>query len=120
MPIKPPSHHVDKDVFAEARPVAHHELTRLHNGLWVAGVHAKDWHVERLDSVACLLKTAIVFSFRRETQLVVCDDVDGAAYVKFGKFAHCKSLIGAALPCESRVAVTLDVHDACLWLALVL
>ena len=112
MAVAAVAHEVDDGVLLEALAEADGEPRGLHGGLGVVAVHVEDGGQDDLGDVARVAREAVRPGRRGEPDLVVDDDVDGAADVVAGQLGEAERLRDDALAVERRVAVQEDGDDA--------
>ena len=101
---------IDDDVVAELLPVREREPDRGDRGFRVVGVDVDDRDVEALGEVARVPGRAPLGRIGREADLVVRDDVQGAARRVAVEGVQVEGLGDDALAGERRVAVDQDRH----------
>ena len=102
------AHHVDHDVLVERLAVLPRQLGDLHARLGVVAVDVEDRRLDGLGHVGAVQRRAGVLRRGREADLVVDDQVDGAADAVPTDVAHRQPLGDDALAGERGVAV--DEH----------
>lgn len=79
--------HVDENVFVELFPVSNHEFTSSDDSFGVIRVYSQDRHAEWLHDVRSICEAAIIFRVCRESDLVVCNNVNSTFAFKLGQLA---------------------------------
>ena len=105
MAVAPETDQIDDHVLAELPAVVDGQAHDVHHGLGVFAVHVEDRHHEHLGDVGGVARGAGVFRQRRVADLVVDDDVDGAAGRVAVELGHVKGFGHHPLAGEGRVAV---------------
>ena len=77
--VAPVADEVDDDVLGERAPELERELHDAHRGLGIVAVHVEDRRLHHLGDVGGVHARATELGRRREPELVVHDDVHGAA-----------------------------------------
>ncbi len=108
----PVADEVDDEVLAEALAVGHRQPDGEDRGLGVVGVHVDDRDVEALREVARVAGRACFLRIGGEPDLVVGDEVEGAAGRVAGQVLQVERLGDHALARESGVAVDQDGERA--------
>ena len=103
--------HVDHDVLAEPLPVGERQPGDPHAGLGVVAVHVEDRRLDDLGHVGRVEARARRLGGGRVADLVVDDEVDGAADPVALDVAHVEGLGHHALAGEGGVAVHEDRQD---------
>ena len=105
------AHHVDDDVLVEGVAVLEGQVCAADDGLGVVCVHVQDRDLQALGEVGRVSGRAALRRARRETDLVVDDDVDRAAGLVTLQLGEVEGLLDDALADERRVAVDEDRDD---------
>ena len=105
------AHEVDDDVLPELEPVVDGEPHGRHAGLGVVGVDVHDREPEAQGQVARVAGRTALAGESREAELVVRDDVEGAAGLVGGEPAQVQRLGDHALAREGGVTVDEDGED---------
>ena len=100
--------HVDDDVLLELAPVLDRELGHPHAGLGVVAVHVEDRRRDHAGDVGAVQARARRRRRRGEADLVVHDDVHGAAGAVAAQLREVQRLGDHALTGERRVTVHED------------
>ena len=100
--------HVDDDVLVERLAVFERQLGNAHARLGVVAVDVEDRRLHRLGDIAAVQRAARVLRAGGEADLVVDDQVDGAADAVALDVAHRQALGDHALAGERGVAVDQD------------
>ena len=79
VPVAPVANQVDEKALPEALAIGHAQSHRLNAGLRIVRVHVHDWNLEPFGQVARVVRGARVDGIRRESHLVVRNDVHRAA-----------------------------------------
>ncbi len=108
VPVSAVAHHVDDDVLLELLPEFEGEPDDLRARLGVVAVDVEDRRLHRLGDVGRVHGRAREARHRREPDLVVDDDVHGAAHVVAGELREVQRLGHDSLAGECGVAV--DEH----------
>ena len=111
MTAAPIADEVDDDVLVEGRPVLVGAVGGPGDRLGVVGVDVEDRHLQPLGQVGGVGGRAGGGRPGGEADLVVDDDVHGAAGAVGGQLAHIEGLVDHALPGEGGVAVHEHRHD---------
>ncbi len=111
--------HVDDDVLLERLPVVEGELRDADARLGVVAVHVEDRRLHHARDVGRVDRRARGVRAGGEADLVVDDDVHGAAGAVAAQLRHLQRLGDDALAGEGRVAVQQDRQDGEAVLALV-
>ena len=106
--VPPVADHVDDDVLLELLPEREREADDAHRRFRVVAVHVEDRRLHRLGDVGGVHGRTPEVGRRREADLVVDDDVHGAADVVAGQLREVQRLRDDALAGERGVAV--DEH----------
>ncbi len=101
---------VDEEVEREALPVGPRQPRRLDAGLGVVGVDVHDWHLEAARQAAGVAGRERLVGLGGEAELVVGDDVDGAADVPAGEAREVERLGDDSLTGERGIAVDEDAE----------
>ena len=99
------AHHVDHDVLVELLAILERQAGHAHAGFGIVAVHVEDRCLHRLGHIAAVQRRPCVLRRRGEPDLVVDDEVDGAADAVAADVAHREALGHDALPGERGVAV---------------
>ncbi len=102
---------VDHDVAPERVAVVDRDVHDVDDGLGVVAVRVKDGRLHHLRDVRAVRRRARVGRVRREADLVVHDDVHGAARAVAVELRHVERLGHDPLAGERRVAVQEDGQD---------
>lgn len=86
------------------------DVAHVHHGLWVVGIHVEDGRVDDARHVGTVGRGARVARIRRETDLIVGNDVDGAAGGVVGQVRQVERLVHDALTGKGGVAVQQNGH----------
>ncbi len=104
---------VDDDVLVEMLAILEREARDEHHRFRIVPVHVEDRRLEHLRDVGAVHRRARVARIRGgETDLVVDDDVDGAAGVERARLRELQRLHDDALAGEGRIAVDEDRQHA--------
>ena len=106
------SDQVDDDVAAEFLPEGRGQPHRAHASGDVVGVDVNDRQVEAFRHIRGVAGRSSFFRIRRETELVVGDDVQGTASRVALQLCEVEDFSDDALRGEGRVAVDQDRHRA--------
>ncbi len=99
---------VDDDVVLEFLAVSNCELRHAHDGLGVIAIDVEDRCLNGLGNVGRVERRARVARQRRESDLVVGDDVDGSTGAVTAQLGHLQRLNHNALSRHRRVSVDED------------
>ncbi len=102
------AHHVDHDVLVELLAVGERQPGHPHAGLGIVAVHVEDRRLHHLGHVGGVLRRAGRVGWRGEAELVVDDQVDGAADAVALDHREVERLGHHALAGERGVAVDQD------------
>ena len=110
MAVLAPAPHVDDGVGAELLAELVGQLRDPRAGLGIAAVHVEDRYLDALRVAGDVLAGGAILEIGGEADLVVDDQVEGAADVVAGEPHHVEALGGGALAGERCVAVDDDGH----------
>ena len=100
---------IDEHVLVELVSVVHRQLDSEQAGFRVVAVHVEDRRLDHLGDVGAVDRAARVARVGRgEADLVVDDDVDGAAGVEPARLRHVQAFLHHALACDGGIAVDQD------------
>ena len=105
MPVAAVADDVHDNVALELLAKLERQLRAETHGERVVAVHMKDRRLDHLRDVGAILRGARILGQCGESDLVVCDDVDGAADAVAGELRHVQHFRHDPLPCHRRVAV---------------
>ena len=108
VPVLPVAVEVDEDVFLEGLSVFDGELYRPHHRFWILEVDVEHRSAQGARDVRAVVGRARVFGVGGEPDLVVDDDVDGAARLVALEVREIEAFRDQALPGEGGIAV--DEH----------
>ena len=111
VPVAPIADHVDHDVLVERLPEHVRQPRHADARLGIVAVHVEDRGLDHLGHVGGVGGAAGVLGRGREPELVVDDEVDGAADAVARDVAHVEALGHDALAGERGVAVHQDRQD---------
>ena len=104
-------HQIDDHVLVEGGAPLGGHVADVHDGFGIIGVDVEDGSVDDAGHVRAVRRRARVTRIGRETDLVVGNDVDGAAGRVIGQVRQGERLVDDALAGEGGVAVQQDRHD---------
>ena len=110
VPVLAVAHDVQDERLVERLAVLRRQLRRPRHGVAVVAVDVQDGAAERLGDVGGVRGGAGAVGVGGEADLVVDDDVDGAAGGVRGQVVQVQRLVHHALPGEGGVAVHHDAH----------
>ncbi len=70
---------IDHGILGELHAIVAGQAGDVHRGLWIFSMHVKDGHHEHLGHIRGVPRGTSVIRERRESDLVVDDQVDGAS-----------------------------------------
>ena len=88
---------IDNDVRLPLLAPLGREFKHPNDGEWVVSIHVKDRDVEHLPHVGTIERRSRVFWVRRETNLVIHDDVDRASGGIIIQLSHVQGFVDHAL-----------------------
>ncbi len=100
--------HVDHHVFAEGLAKVECQLADVDDGFGILAVDVEDRHLDHLGDVGAIPGRSALAGGRREADLIVDDDVDGAAGPIARQLREVQGFSDQPLPCKSGVAVNQD------------
>ena len=102
---------VDYNVLVEDLAVFKCQTRHPNHSLWVITIDVEDWCLNRLSDVGCVGSGTRILWQGGETNLVVHDDVNGAANLVALKLAHLQRLRNNTLTSKCRVTVDQNWHN---------
>ena len=102
------AHDVDQEVLAEFRPVLNGQSNHLDARLRIVGVDVNDRNFESLREIAGVACRSRIDWIRRESDLIVHDDVQRSARSKAGEPRQIECLGHHPFPGESGITVHTD------------
>mmetsp|Transcript_1789 Transcript_1789/g.2746 ORF Transcript_1789/g.2746 Transcript_1789/m.2746 type:complete len:247 (-) Transcript_1789:409-1149(-) len=110
----PVAHDIDDHVIAPLLPVFCGHLEGADHGHRIVSVAVEDGDVEGLAQVRAVESGARALRVRREANLVIHDDMDGAADIKVLNLCQLHGLVDNSLASKRGVSVQNDRHDTLL------
>jgi hypothetical protein len=106
--VTPVADEIDEDIALEGHAIAEREPRGRHAGLRVVGIHVKDGNLEAAREAARIQRAVGILGLGREANLVVRNDVNGAAGRVALEPVEVQGLGHDALSGERRVAMDED------------
>ena len=97
--------HVDHDVFFKFLAIFGRDARNMHNGFRIVAVDVEDRRLEHLDYIRAIRARTAEFRHGRKADLVVDDNMNGAADAVARQVGDHQRFRRDTLPRESRIAV---------------
>ena len=99
------AHQIDENILVESLAISQGQSAHAYDRFGVVGVDVEDGDLQALCQVRRIARRTTRSRSRRETNLVIHDDVNSSAGLVSGQLGHIEGFLNHALPDESRVAV---------------
>ena len=99
------AHQIDENILVESLAISQGQSAHAHDCFGVIGVDVEDGDLQALCQVRRIARRTTRSRSRRETNLVIHDDVNSSAGLVSGQLGHIEGFLNHALSDESRVTV---------------